>query len=78
MERIENEFLVSEIVKPWLWLRYIDDIFFIWIEVEDKLEGFLNRLNNFHPNLKLKQYLVNFLDVSVSITDSKLENRFIS
>ena len=78
MERIENEFLVSEIVKPWLWLRYIDDIFFIWIEVEDKLEGFLNRLNNFHPNLKLKQYLVNFLDVSVSIADSKLENRFIS
>ena len=78
MERIENEFLVSEIVKPWLWLRYIDDIFFIWIEGEDKLEGFLNRLNNFHPNLKLKQYLVNFLDVSVSIADSKLENRFIS
>ena len=78
MERVENEFLVSEIVKPWLWLRYIDDIFFIWIEVEDKLEGFLNRLNNFHPNLKLKQYLVNFLDVSVSIADSKLENRFIS
>ena len=78
MERVENEFLVSEIVKPWLWLRYIDDIFFIWIEGEDKLEGFLNRLNNFHPNLKLKQYLVNFLDVSVSIADSKLENRFIS
>ena len=78
MERIENEFLVSEIVKPWLWLRYIDDIFFIWIEGEDKLEGFLNRLNNFHPNLKLKQYLVNFLDLSVSIADSKLENRFIS
>ena len=78
MERIENEFLVSEIGKPWLWLRYIDDIFFIWIEGEDKLEGFLNRLNNFHPNLKLKQYLVNFLDVSVSIADSKLENRFIS
>ena len=78
MERIENEFLVSEIVKPWLWLRYIDDIFLIWIEGEDKLEGFLNRLNNFHPNLKLKQYLVNFLDVSVSIADSKLENRFIS
>ena len=78
MERIENEFLVSEIGKPWFWLRYIDDIFFIWIEGEDKLEGFLNRLNNFHPNLKLKQYLVNFLDVSVSIADSKLENRFIS
>ena len=78
MDRIENEFLVSEIVKPWLWLRYMDDMFFVWIEGEDKLEGFLNHLNNFHPNLKLKQSLVNFLDVSISIADSKLENRFIS
>ena len=44
MDRIENDFAVSEIVKPWLYLRYIDDIFFIWTEGQDKLEGFLNRL----------------------------------
>ena len=66
MDRIENEFLDSEIVKPWLWLRYIDDIFFIWMEGEDKFEGFLNRLNN-------SKSPVNFLDVSVSIVDNKLE-----
>ena len=30
INRIENNFLDSEIVKPWLCLRYIDDIFFIW------------------------------------------------
>ena len=35
MDRIENNFLDSEIVKPWLWLRYIDDIFFIWTKRED-------------------------------------------
>ena len=52
MDRIENGSLDSEIVKSWLWLRYIDDIFFIWTKGEDKLEGFLNRLNNVHPNLK--------------------------
>ena len=77
MDRIENEFLYSEIVKPWLWLRHIDDIFFIWTEGEDKLEGFLNRLNNFHPNLKFthgeSKSSLNFLDVSVSIVDNKFE-----
>ena len=77
MDRIENKLLDSEIVKPWLWLRYIDDIFFIWTEGEDKLQGFLNCLNNFHPNLKFthekSESSVNFLDVSVSIVDNKLE-----
>ena len=52
MDRVENEFLDSELVKLWLWLRYIDDVFFIWTESEKKLEGFLNRLNDFHPDLK--------------------------
>ena len=45
-------------------LRYIDDIFFIWTEGEDKLEGFLNRLNNFNSNLKFthekSKFSVNF------------------
>ena len=76
MDRIEKDFLDSEIVKPWLWLRYIDDIFFIWTEGEDKLEGFLNHLN-FYPNLKFtlekSKSSFNFLDVSVSIVDNKLE-----
>ena len=30
MDRIENDFHDSEIVKPWLWLRCKDDIFFIY------------------------------------------------
>ena len=77
MDWVENEFLDSELVKPWLWLRYIDDVFFIWTESKEKLEGFLNRLNDFHPNLKFthekSKSSVNFLDVSVSIVDNKIE-----
>ena len=77
MDRIENKFLYSEIVKPWLWLRHIDDIFFIWTECEDKLEGFLNRLINFHPNLRFthqkSKFSDNFLDVTVSIVDNNLK-----
>ena len=52
-------------------MRYIDYIFFIWIESENELEGFLQRLNAFHPNLKFTQEIskvsINFLDVTVSI-----------
>ena len=77
VDRMENDFFDSEIVKSWLWLRYIVDIFFIWTEGQDKLEEFLYRLNNFHPNVKFahekSNSSVNFLDVNVSIVDNKLE-----
>ena len=56
-------------LKPWVWLRYIDDIFFVWTHGEDKLHDFLSRLNEFHPNLKFTyEYSteqINFLDVIV-------------
>ena len=29
MDRMETEFLEKEHLKPWVWLRYIDDIFFV-------------------------------------------------
>ena len=74
---MESDFFDSEIVKSWLWLRYIVDIFFIWTEGQDKLEEFLNRLNNLHPNLKFahekSNSSVNFLDVNVNIGDKKVE-----
>ena len=50
-----------------MWLKYIDDISFIWTEGKNKLESYLKRLNTFHPNLKLTQKKsetsVNFLEV---------------
>ena len=57
-------------IKWWLWLKYMDDFFFIWTEVEDKLAGFLNCLNSFHPNLEFlcenSKPSVNFLDLNVT------------
>ena len=49
---MENRFLKNEKIQTWIWLRYINDIFFIWTASESKLDDFLERLNNFHPNLK--------------------------
>ena len=53
MDYVETEFLKTQAIKPWLWKRFIDDIFFIWIDSEKKfLKKFLKDLNEFHPNLK--------------------------
>lgn len=71
MDKFENEFLNEEVDQPWIWLRYIDDIFFVWTEGEEKLVGFLERLNSFHSNLKFTHehscVSINFLDVLVKI-----------
>ena len=53
MDDVETEFLKSEELQPFLWLRYNDDIFFIWTHGEEKLTQFLNEINNFHSYLKL-------------------------
>ena len=61
----------------WYICVFVIYVFFIWTESEEKLEGFLNRLNDFHPNLKFthekSKSSVNFLDVSVNIVDNKIE-----
>ena len=78
MDRMEGAFLESENTKPWVWMSYMDDIFFIWTESEDELEGFLQRLNVFHPNLKFthgnSKLSINFLDVTVSINGEEFES----
>ena len=51
MDYMENQFPKDEQIQPWIWFRYTD-IFFIWTTTEKGLDDFLERLNNFHPNLK--------------------------
>ena len=58
-------------------MRYIDDTFFIWTESKYEIEGFLQHLNAFHPNLKFthekSKVFINSLDVTVSINGEKIE-----
>ena len=62
--------------KPWLWKRFIDDIFFIWTDSEENLNKFLKDLNEFHPNLKFRyeksKEKINFLDLVIELTDGKI------
>ena len=52
-----------------IFLRYIDDIFFIWKGTEDDLKQFLNDINLVHPTIKFDYHTsktaVNFLDLTI-------------
>ena len=37
-----------------LWYRYIDVIFFIWTHGDGKFESYLDELNKYRPNIKVK------------------------
>ena len=37
MDRVEEDFLETQELQPLLWLRFIDDIFFIWIHGKEEL-----------------------------------------
>ena len=43
MDKLEPVFLQTQYHQPFLWLRYIDNIFFIWTHGE-KTENFLRGL----------------------------------
>ena len=52
MAGLEEEIFKNLKFKPFLWLRYLDDIFCLWTEGVDKLKEFFNYLNEFHPSIK--------------------------
>ena len=66
-------------LKPWVWWRYIDDIFMIWEYGEETLNEFFEHLNCLDPNIKLERPLkypkiaIDFLDVTVTRVDDILK-----
>ena len=64
-------------MKPYLWLRYIDDIYMVWTGSEEELSDFLNYINEAHEIIKFtwtwSKELVNYLDVQVINTNGKTE-----
>ena len=77
MDEVEQKFLETQSKKPLIWLKCIDDIFFIWTHGEQELERFLKDLNNFTPNLSFtheaSKNCIPFLDLKVKLIDGKLE-----
>ena len=74
MAGLEEEIFKNPKFTPFLWLRYLDDIFCLWTEGVDKLKEFFSYLNEFHPSIRFtveySENQINFLDVLVTKSDS--------
>ena len=77
MAELEEAILKEADFKPYLWWRYIDDIFVLWEHGEEKLKSFVNDINKNHPTIKFtaewSKTSINFLDVTVSIAEGIIE-----
>lgn len=76
MGKFEEKMLTSFEVKPFVFYRYIDDIFIIWTSTLASLNAFFNHCNSLHNTIKFScsysSTSVSFLDVTVSIDSGKL------
>ena len=76
MDQVETDFLGAQEKVPLVWFRYIDDIFFIWTHGENELKSFMQKLNQFHPNLSFtyesSKKEIAFLDCKVNLFENKL------
>ena len=80
MDHFERKFIYP-FIKTFLliYLRFIDDIFFIWTGSKTNLEKFLNELNTKHPSIKFEYEIlkekISFLDTEIYIKNNKLHTK---
>lgn len=77
MGRPEQKFLQKNHYRPFVWWKYIDDIFIIWTHGPDKLQTFIDFLSKQHPTKQFtadnKNHLkISYLDVTVSLDNGKI------
>ena len=76
MHMLESQALAASPFRPFAWLRFIDDVFAIWLHGREKLDRFIEKLNNCHNTIKFtwdaSTVCQNFLDVTVSLSDSRI------
>ena len=77
MHDLESQLLDLAPVKPYLWLRYIDDVFMIWTAGEEQLQEFLQWINQYHDTIKFtwdwSRKTVNYLDVQIINNNGVIE-----
>ena len=76
MGQWEKQLLDGAPFKPLLYLRYVDDIFGIWLHGEQKLRQFHDRANQIHPKIQVELRTspaeVECLDVTVKLDNKGL------
>ena len=67
VEVLEKQLLL----KPFGWIRFINDIFALWTHGTETFNQFLNYINKFHPTIKFdytfSHKTVNFLDTTIYV-----------
>ena len=76
MDEIETKFIQTQELQPFVWLRYIDNVFFNSTHGPDKLVSFITKFNNHHLIIKLTYESniekIAFLDLNASLSGNKL------
>ena len=76
LDEVETEFLETQRFKPLVWLRFIDDMFFIWKHGKENLQNFMKELYSFKSNLKFTfecdRNSMNFFDLNVKLNNGEL------
>ena len=77
-----NEYERKTNLRPYIWMRYIDDIFFIWHHDQKSLQEFIKFCDNYSKSVKMKSKIkfetntstdnVNFLDVNVRLNGNSI------
>ena len=72
-----QDFLEIKELQALLWLRYINDIFFILTHGKAELKKFMEKFNNFTPNLRFtyesSEKSISFLDLIITVSGQKLK-----
>ena len=71
MDKVETQEM-----KPLVWFRYIDSVFFIWTHGQEKLDSFLEELNRSNSSIKVaydsSKTSIPFLDLKVTLSNGYL------
>ena len=75
MDQTETKFLENQNLKPLVWFRYIDDIFFVWTHGEENLRNFMAAFNLLNDDIKCtyeyNEDTISFFDHKVILSNDK-------
>ena len=52
MSELECRMLGEYRLDPWVWWRFLDDVFLIWLHGKEALLEFLDYVNSYHETIK--------------------------
>ena len=80
MGKFEQHAIENAPLKPFVWWRFIDDVFMIWTEGEEHLKDFIRYLNSVHASIKFTHEYSNsshqtlpFLDIQVHLSNNHIQ-----